>query len=118
MSDDISDGHATSSSSTGSDSDTMTGEEPDVIVHQDVIVHNADHNFQLDSTKTSMILMVFSVRFATVLNLKVGHPALCSGSTVTSVVCGCTIIVSSRKKLSVANMCAVIVQQIVIELLF
>ena len=28
MSDDIPDGHSTSSSSTGSDSDTMTGEEP------------------------------------------------------------------------------------------
>ena len=59
--------------------------------------------------------MVFSVRLATALNLKVRHLALCSGSTVTSVVCGCTIIVSSRKMLSVANMCAVIVQQLVIE---
>ena len=85
--------------------------------NQDVIVHNAVHNFQLDSAKTSMMLMVFSVRLATALNLKVGHLALCSGSTVTSVVCGCTIIVSFRKMMSVANMCAVIVQQIAIKLL-
>ena len=84
----------------------------------DVIVHNAVHNFQLDSAKTSIMLIVFSVRFATALNLKVWHPALCSGSTVTSMVCGCTIIVSSRKMMSVANMCAVIVQQIAIEFVF
>ena len=71
--------------------------------------------FQLDSAKTSMMLMVFSVKFDTALNLKVWHLALCSGSTVTSVVCGCTM-VSSKKIMSVANMCAEIVQQIVIEL--
>ena len=35
---------------------------------------------------------------------------------MTSVVCGCTISVSSRKMLSVVNMCAVIVQQMAIEL--
>ena len=62
--------------------------------------------------------MVFSVRFATALNLKVWDLALCSGSTVTSEVCRCTIIVSSRKMMSVANMCAVIVHQIAIELFF
>ena len=37
---------------------------------------------------------------------------------MTSVVCECTIIVSSRKMMSVVNMCAVIVQQIATELLF
>ena len=84
----------------------------------DIIVNNAVHNFQLDSAETSMMLMVFSVRLATALNLKVWHLALCSGSTVTSVVCGCTIVESSIKMMSVANMCAVIVQQIAIELLF
>ena len=63
----------------------------------DVIVHSAIHNFQLDSAKTSMMLMVFSVRLATALDLKVWHPALCSGSTVTNVVGGGTIIVPSRK---------------------
>ncbi len=84
----------------------------------DVIVHHAVHNFQLDSAKTLMMLMVFSEKFSTARDLKVWHLALCSGSTVTSVACGCTIIVSSRKMMSVANMCAVIVQQIAIELLF
>ena len=65
-----------------------------------------------------MMLMVFCARLATALDLKVWHPAQCSGSTVTSVVCGCTIIVSSKKMMSVINMCAVIAQQIVIEFLF
>ena len=87
VSDDIPDWHSTCSLSTGSNCDTMTGEEPGLIVH------NAVHNFQLESAITSMMLMVFSVRFAIALNLKVLHPALCFGSTVTSVVCGCTIIV-------------------------
>ena len=85
MSDDISDGHSTSSSSTGN--------RPQC------------HNFQLDSAKTSMMLMVFSVKFDTALNLKVWHPALCSGSTVTSVVCGCTIVSTKKNYVSHKYVC-------------
>ena len=100
VSDDIPDGYSTCSLSTGSNSDTMTGEEPGLIVH------NAVHNFQLDSAVTSMMLMFFSLRFAIALNLKVLHPALCFGSTVTSVVCGCTIIIFQKYDVSRKYMCS------------
>ena len=55
---------------------------------------------------TSMMLMVFSVRLAIALNLKVLHRALCFGSTVTSVVCGCTIIVFQKNDVSRKYMCS------------
>ena len=100
MSDDIPDGHSTCSLSTGGHSDTMKREEPGLIVH------NAVHNFQLDSMITLMMLMVFSVRFSIALNLKVLHPALCFGSAVTSVVCGCTIIVFQLYDVSRKYMCS------------
>ena len=99
VSGDIPDGHSTCSLSSGSNSDKITREEPGLIVH------NAIHNFQLDSTMTSMMLTVFSVRFAIALNLKVLHQALCFGLTVTSVVCGCTTIVFQKYDVSRKYMC-------------
>ena len=112
MSDDIPDGHSTSSSSTGSNSHTMTGEEPGR--NRPQRHSQLPARFREDINNADGVLC--EVCHST--EPEVWHPALCSGSTVTSVVCGCTTIVSSRKMMSVANMCAVIVQQIAIELLF
>ena len=110
--DGISDGHSTSSSSTGGDSDTMTGEEPGCNRPQCRSQLPTRFREDIDNADSVLCEVCHSTDPESLAS------SMCSGSTVTSMVCGCTIIVSSRKMMSVANMCAVIVQQIAIELVF
>ena len=109
--DDIPDGHSTSSSSTGSDSDTMTGEEPGRNRPQRRSQLTARFREDIDDADGVLCEICHSTE----------PEGLASGTVfwIDCDKCGVwvQIIVSSRKIMSVANIRAVIVQQMVIELL-